>query len=480
MTQTMRFTSRTAALTYQTCKRKRFYSNHYAQTGIVSENLDLNLEVGSSVHRGLQNLFEHCRLEHPDGSFEEQCINQSVDIALNLFREDLTNHSLSLKSGEEMFLPFIIAEHESLIEGLIRCFAIKRLPDLLNEYEIIEVELDENFVEFSPEVIWQSKADAAFLTKDYSKGVIVCSIKTTSEYADVTLRNIITDMQGNSEWAAIQARLDREFAIFKKRMENPFGIGTANLESVIDNPSLLKWTKYFTWCIQNNTKPRVYAVQYEHLVTSEYRDYEKSGLRKRQSFLLHPYKLELVQGMNIYTGQKSFSPAQYKWKVKAGKQPKGWGKIDIWEDIGIKNWIDMLATGQVQPEEGNPLDFLIRTSDLVIRATPDDNSKIEEWLISTRFQEETIIAHLEILEQYANDARKTGNWELYNKTLMQFFPKETDSCWNYYGRNCSYVSICHENRDLQEMIDANIYVVRNPHHEGEKGSFIERGLIKDE
>jgi hypothetical protein len=463
----LRFTSRTAALTYQTCKRKRFYSNHYAQTGIVSESLDLNLETGSSIHRGLQNLFEHCRIEHPMGDFGEQCINQSVDIALNLFRNDLTNHSLSLKSGEEMFLPFIIAEHESLIEGLIRCFAIKRLPDLLNEYEIIEAELDENFIEFSPEVIWQSKADAAFLTKDYSKGVIVCSIKTTSEYADVTLRNIITDMQGNSEWAAIQARLDRDYKAYINAGYIPDGVDT-------------RWHKYFAWCFKNNQKPRVYAVQYEHLVTSEYRDYEKSGLRKRQSFLLHPYKLELVQGMNIYTGQKSFSPAQYKWKVGSGRQPKGWGKIDIWEDIGIKNWIDMLATGQVRPEEGNPLDFLIRTSDLVIRATPDDNSKIEEWLISTRFQEETIIAHLEILEQYASNARKTGNWELYNKTLMQFFPKETDSCWNYYGRNCGFVQVCHEGRNLQELIDANIYVSRHPHHEGEKLHFIERGLIKND
>src|SRR6266852_1397499 len=404
MNKILRFTSRTAALTYQTCRRKRFLANHYASTGLSPESIDLNLETGSSVHRGLQHLFEHCRKEHPDGNFEEKCINDSIEVAIDLFRKDLTEHSIALRGEESMFLSFIIAEHECLIEGLIRCFAIRRLPELLEEYEIIEVELDELYTEFSPIVYWQSRADAAFLTKDYSKGVIVCSIKTASEYADVTLRNIITDMQGNSEWAAIDARLKRDFKQFVSNEED----GTGHLEAID-----IRWHKYFNWCYANNQIPKVYAVQYEHLITGLWRDTDKSGLRKRQSFLVHPYKLEVMGGINAFTGTKSFSPSAYKWKVNPGKQPKGWNKVDIWDDIGIKNWIEMLATGQVQAEYGNPLDELIKTSDLVIRATEADNSRIEEWLISTRFQEETIISNLEILEQYAEAARKTNDWRLY-------------------------------------------------------------------
>jgi hypothetical protein len=462
----LRFTSRTAALTYQTCRRKRFLSNHWGFTGLTPEAIDLNLETGNAVHRGLQHLFEHCRLEHPDGSFEEKCINEAVKVAVELFRTDASKHSIALRTGEDMFLSFVIAEHECLIEGLIRCFAIKRLPSLLAEYEIVEVEMDENFIEFSPIVIWQSKADAAFLTKDYSKGIVVCSIKTANEYADVTLRNIITDMQGNSEWAAIQARLDREFAEFNK----------AAMENALDKLENKRWHKYFNWCNANNQKPKVYAVQYEHLITGEYRDYEKMGLRKRQTFLLHPYKLELMGGINAFTGAKSFPPTAYKWKWGQGRQPKGWNKIDIWEDVGIKNWVDMLASGQVQREEGDPLDLLIRTSDLIIRT--DD--KLEEWLISTRYQEESIVIDLEILEAHADWAKKNDNWGPYNIALMKLFPKDTQQCWDYYGRDCQFTKLCHEGCNLNELMDAGFYIPRVPHHDGEKLHFIERKLIKDE
>ena len=467
-----RFTSRSAALAYQTCKRKRFYAYHWGNHGLSSEAIDLYLETGTSIHRGLQNLLEHCRLEHPDGSFEEQCINQSVELAINLFREDISKASISLKDTEYAQASWIIAEHECLIEGLIRAFAIKRLPSLLNEYEILSVEKDEIFYEFSNEVFWQSKADAEFLTKDYSLGVVVCSIKTASEYADNTIRNLLTDMQGNSEWASVQARLLREFNEFQSIMES--GNTEWIAEQVKNNP----YTNYFIWCNENNQLPKVYAVQYEHLVTGEWRDDDKTGLRKRRSFLVHPYKLSMMGTFNIFGNTKVTSPStDYKWKVNAGKQPKGWEKINIWEDIGVLNWINMLAQGQVQPEEGDPLDNIIRTSELIFRDR-NDGAQLKEWYESTKYQEEDIAYKLNELEEVAEICKRKNDWSDYELRLNQFFPKETQTCWNYYGRHCEYARICHEMYNINDLINANILVNRNPHHEPEKLYHIERGFIK--
>ena len=464
--QIKRFTSRTAALTAQTCLRKRYLSNHYGGHGLSPEAIDMNLETGTAVHRGIQHLFEHCRLEHPDGMFEEQCINQAIDFAIKLFRDDISKHSIALKEGETNFITFVIAEHECLIEGLIRCFALKRLPSLLEEYEIIEVENDIVYHEFSESILWQNKADAEFLTKDYSKGVIICSLKTASEYAENTIRNLLTDMQGNSEWMAVQAKLDRDFANY-----------TSGKIGLTDR----RWDNYFEWCITNEQKPKVYAVQYEHLITGSWKDYDKSGLRKRQNFLVHPYKYEEQTTLNVFSQvvtQFTATPDHYKWKANPGRQPKGWSKINIWEDMGIKNWVEMLASGLVQTENGNPLDELIITSDLIFRDR-NDGAQLYEWLESTRYQEEEIFRKLDILEQFAADARKRNDWRLFEKTLMHLFPKETQRCWDYFGHDCQFTKVCHEGFNLGDLIAGNVYVNRTPHHVPEKLYHIERGFIKE-
>ena len=483
MEQIKRYTSRTAALTAQTCLRKRYLSNHYAGHGLSPEAIDMNLETGTAVHRGIQHLFEHCRIHHSDGMFEEQCINEAIEFALKLFRDDISKHSIALREGENNFISFVIAEHECLIEGLIRCFALKRLPSLLEEYEVIEVENDIIYPEFSESIIWQSKADAEFLTRDYSKGVVICSLKTASEYAENTIRNLLTDMQGNSEWMAVQAKLDRDFAWYKEKMKHPFSIGNAKLGSAFDeeHEHVLRWCKYFNWCLANNEEPKVYAVQYEHLITGSWKDYDKSGLRKRQNFLVHPYKYEEQTKFNIFsqvTTQLIATPDHYKWKAGPGKQPKGWSKINIWEDMGVKNWVEMLASGLVQTENGNPLDELIITSDLIFRDR-NDGAQLKEWLISTRYQEEEIFKNLEIMEQHAEFARKTGKWEQYEITLMKLFRKETLRCWDYFGKDCEFAKVCHEGFNLGDLIASNIYVNRTPHHEPEKLYHIERGFINE-
>ena len=481
-----RFTSRSAALAYQTCKRKRYYAYHWGQHGLSSEAIDLFLETGTSIHRGLQNLLEHCRLEHPDGSFEEQCINQSVELAINLFREDISKASISLKETEFAQAGWIIAEHECLIEGLIRAFAIKRLPTLLRDYEILKVEFDEIFYEFSNIVFWQNKADGEFLAfsdnTDYSNiwehnriplGIIVLSIKTASEYADNTIRNLLTDMQGNSEWAAAQARLDREFESYKEM------INGLSYEEILElRKEHSSYTKYYQWCLENDQKPKVYAVQYEHLVTGEWRDDDKTGLRKRRSFLVHPYKLSVMGTFSVFGNTSVTSPStDYKWKVNPGRQPKGWERINIWEDVGILNWINMLASGQVQPEEGDPLENIIRTSELIFRDR-NDGAQLKEWYESTKYQEELIAKNLDILETHAEWAKKNNNWKLFETALNQLFPKETQTCWNYYGRHCEYARICHEMYNINDLVTANILVPRSPHHEPEKLYHIERGFLK--
>lgn len=459
------FTSRTAALTYQTCPRKRFLAFHYGGPGLSTEAWDINLLTGSCVHRGLQHLLEHCRVEHPFGDFEEKCIDQAVEFAIDLWRDSITNHSLSLYSTENDNRAWVIAEHECLIEGLIRVFALRRLRSLLEQYEILEVEREEIYEDFSPIVTFLSKADSVF--RDRMDGsVIILSIKTASEFAAVTMRNILHDMQGCSEWASVQNRID---VIWNNK-----SIGSHLLKDTSNN-----------WILACKEKPKVSGVQYEHLITGKRRqDPAKSGIYKRYNFLVHPMALIPQTGFQLGSMQFITKASDYKWRWGSGKQPKGWEKVDIWTDIGIKAWIEILASGRIQPENGDPFYVQIddetgeirsgclHTSELIIR-TPEE---IEEWRVSTKFQEEKIISDLGKLEESAISCRKIEDWKEFQRTLQRLFPKITQNCHDYYGKDCQFVPVCHYGLDLNES--THLFGPRESHHEAEKLYQIEKGWIK--
>lgn len=178
---------------------------------------------------------------------------------------------------------------------------------------------------------------------------------------------------------------------------------------------------------------------------------------------------------------------EYKWKVDPGRQPKGWQKINIWEDVGIKEWVRMLATGQVQPELGDPfliqydedglniISGILHTPPLVTRS----EFELAEWKISTKFFAERIFEYKAILDRALHSVVE-GNLSIkeYEELLWQYFPKNTLSCHDFYGRDCQFVVHCHEMMGLQELEQSGYFARRIPHHEEEKKEFIEKGYIE--
>lgn len=482
------FTSRSAVLSYKTCPYKRFLTYHIKDSGVISEKQSLDLLIGSVVHRGLQHLFEHCRKEHPDGNFEEACVDEAVEAAKELWQDKLSKQSLWLHSGEEDRLDWIIAEQECLWEGLIRAFAIYKLPGILEEYDILEVEHEEVSESFSPLVTFLGKADGLFLRKS-DKKLVILSIKTTSEYADVTERDILHDMQGVSEWFLIQERIntinDLMFSIKKLRgtelqyslekeeeiREHLYSLGSDNLLQFISD-------------YQNANEgkaPQIFAVQYEYLIKGKRKQWpNKSGNYMQYSFLCHPLKLDsVVQIAFGRGGAVTIDPAKYHWNWGSGAFPKGWDKEDIWNDIGIKSWIEMLATGLIQPELGHPFENILKTPDLVVRS----EGEIEEWLVSTRFQEEWICNSLDTIRDFKQDVEYDANQDSFTNlrnAIWKYFPKNTQSCHDYYGKDCQFVRHCHELESVEDMEAAGELIPRIPHHELEKQEFIEKGLIENE
>lgn len=494
------YISRSAVLTFKVCDYKGFLTYLFEGYGLDSEKISLDLLNGTVFHRGRQHLLEHCRVHHPDGKFDEQCIDEAVNVAYEVWTKELEKKEPWLHSGEQDRLAEIIAEQECLWEGLIRAWAIRRLPQILAEYDILEVEQEEVFENFSPIVTWLGKADAVYRRKS-DGAIIIDSAKTASMFPEVAERNILHDMQGISEWVAANDRFERWWNDCRKWFRWDFDSNSPKFMEPLPEWMREKLDRdettaidYFHWMWNLPEPPQVYAVQYDFAIKGQRRrdnPKDKTSPYSQQSFLCHPYKKDaLVTFTNLGTlGQ---SADEYKWKVNPGKQPKGWEKINIWEDIGIKAWVEMLATGQVQPELGDPfliqydddgniISGILHTPPLVIRT----EFELAEWKISTRFFAERIFEYKEKIDQivrmHAYGVTDQSEFiKEYEQTLWQLFPKNTLSCHDFYGRDCEFVVHCHEMMSLQELEQSGYFTRRVPHHDEEKNYFIEKGFIQDE
>jgi PD-(D/E)XK nuclease superfamily len=459
--------SRSAILTYQTCNRKFYYQYAYNNHGVIGNKLDLDLLVGECIHRGLQHLLEHCRINHPNGDFDITCIDEAVNQALDLHSEKLSRDEIGLHYGEDV--GYVLIEHRNLIEGLIRTYALKRLPNFLDEYEVLEVEKEDS-LSLGNDILFLGKADGLLRRKSDNK-LVVLSYKTCSEYSDSLLRDIQHDMQGVSEIVIIKERLNY---LFKNLSEfwrngdeygfNRFVAASNTSKEVVD---------YLWWAFNSNLeKIEVNLVQYEHLVKGKRReDPIKSGIYKRQSVLLHPYKHDI--GFNIKSG--ILDETEYKWKME-GRPPKDWIKSDIWLEMPIQTWIDILNSGKIQPEYGNPLDDLVRVSDLVYRS----NDEQIEWLDSVRYMTGDIVYRFELLNNMTDAKPNLIGNVIYNNSLAVAFPKNTQQCHNYYGKDCMFVDYCHNGLDMSYSLENGLVQIRKPHHDTEKELFKERGFLKDD
>lgn len=455
--------SRSALLSYQTCNRKFYYQYQYKGHGVVDNKLNIDLLIGEACHRGLQHLLEHCRIDHKNGDFTDTCIDEAVKYANDLYITRISTNDIDIHKSED--LGYVILETGALIEGLIRSFALYRLPSLLNEYDILEVE-KEDIYNINESSIFLGKADGLFKRKSDNK-LVVLSIKTDSYLTENTIRDNTHDMQGISEIVIIKDRLNFLYDLLKTRNHLELGYDDNKLNYDKDWIINEDVYNYMQDCYSKNLKNiEINLVQYEHLIKGGRRqDPAKSGIYKRQSPLLHPYKLN--SGIDFKS--KIFNPDEFMITFGQGRPPKNWEKIDIWKIMPVKQWIDMLNTSQVQPEIGNILKDIIYTSDLIFRS----NEEQEEWVESFGQVINNIDRDLTIYNLHKDSAASRNS---FNKR----FPKNTQSCHNFYGKDCIFVDVCHNGLRIDEAFEFGTYQIRHPHHDLEREYFKEKGWLKDE
>lgn len=367
--------------TYQRCPRRGYWNYLYKGRGVALQQRPLPLAFGGATHLGLQRL-----LETGD-------VGVAVTAALSEFEEQCRTRGLELNAREDQYSVF--KEHAALLEALLRSWAIVRLPSFLAEYEVVDLEREEEY-EIAPGIVLMARADGV-LRQRGTGDLFVLSFKTTKQYGLWRDQEARTDIQGISELVAVESR----------------------------------------------TGERVQGIQMEYLVKGARQEWPRgSGIYQVNNPLIRPW----------------FGPMGYAhswdWDDADGHHTLGskYRKVPIWEKMPIAEWIDKLASSEIQPEAGECL------SKYVVSPLPylRNRDEIESWKTQVVPQARQILVNKEIVEQ--DDTLQ------FHEKLDLFFPQYRHSC-NYPTR-CPYTDVCFGPCG-PEPEESGKYVWREPHHERE-------------
>ena len=407
----MILTDRSRIIKYQSCPRARFLNYHSRNTGITKSSVNIYTTTGSYTHRGVEYILKGEGLE------------QSVSRAILEYDEDNHNKQLDLDVSEDQ--DFVYREQRALIEALVRIYYKIQYPLILAEYEIVSVEEELLYPLVEPTynttiegtnldnngILLMSKPDAVLRSKE-TDSLVVYSLKTASQWNETTQKSAKYDVQGISELVATEYKYQEE----------------------------------------------VEAIKMDYLIKGSRQLLGEKGNKKKlqNTFLVHPYMLD-----SGITTQFSLSSTR----------AKGWNRINIWEQLTIKDWVDYLVSEhQNQLIGGMDED----SQKVIVSPYPYQRSltDIQNWIEQTQFQEQTINMHLDILRHRNSSlvgSRETQDVE-YKSSLNRFFSQNRKECYTF-GSWCPYTDICWEGL----RTDSVEYTSRVPHHSTELIN-IEKGV----
>jgi len=221
VTNSVIYTDRSRYLESQRCLRARWLGYELGRDeskgiagGITKAALSIPLSTGTYVHVGVTDLLLDAMIR----PVTTDVIDSAALCAVNLYRTEATARGLDIDTPSDV--QETIAEQSALIEALIRAWALNRLPALLSEYEVLEVEAEKvlpltgsleshnSYVESRSAIQFQSRADALLRTRT-DGSLVVYSLKTAATWDDRKAREVLHDVQGLSEPAGVEYELGR-------------------------------------------------------------------------------------------------------------------------------------------------------------------------------------------------------------------------------------------------------------------------------
>ena len=397
------YTTRSAIECADECERRRYFNYFAYGGGIVPIGEYIPFATGTAIHRGTETLFNASGL------------GNAITNGLDSFTTQLGEKGLLRE--DETQADYTRQEQASLIEALLRVWALKEYTLLVRRFNILKVEKEHQLpLDKNGDLILLSKPDAVLEDKD-SGDLLVYSLKSIKEWYQRQEDSYMVDLQGLTEALAV---------------------------TVCD-------------------KIKVSATKFCFLVKG--RPYESKEEKLRDgaiievpiwwtaSPLIYGYLHTKADGGHTFAhSNKTIKPENLSGFGRLGKD---FTKFKVWETKGgVKAWIQLLNTGQVQPELGDVLKAQV--------ITPVEAHRTRAQLQSTYTQiaasEKRIFENFKILKNGGN--------------IDKCFPMRRRSC--YFPSSCDYLKICpngnkdYDPRIAEDPIGSGLFGSREPHYETER------------
>jgi len=403
--------------------------------------------TGSAVHRGV----EHCLNRVRTG--QDVDVNIAVQLAVEQYIKDVEGVGFSgknLQTDRQQWFTFL--EQKALTEALIRAWYKIELPNLVARYKVLAVERDIVPIEIAPGVMFQAKIDAEFqevATGDYHN----YSLKTCSQWNERMENSYRSDLQGITELWAVEEDARRQ---------------NAAVQSVCNNLALFKDCQTFPE--KNLTAIEKYFAtkKIDKLVSGVRFCFLVKGIRKKPDYFSNDPDALMITYNPLIRGYKRITPSSveyaHSWfypnpENKSGKSPlgRGWEPFNVWEAMGVKEWMEMIPTIQVECDD--PIGQQVVTPIEYSR-----NEKEVEEAIKEITAQETRIEYA-IHRMKLQDEGRVG---IPEDLLVNIFPHNRKHCHFHFGGSCEYLELCWNPEVTENPMGSGLYKIREPHHEGER------------
>ena len=432
------FSDRSRFLEYQRCPTARYLGYGWAGVGLRRIRATIPLVTGSAVHAGLADMLSQVLAmsaagnDNP-GGWAHVDTDRSVEAALEVYAQELKGRGLDVELGEDA--QWVTDEQRALIEGLVRAYALAPhgLQALLEQYRVLEVEREdvwEGFTEAQDTRIdFQARADG-LLQERGTSDLYVLSFKTASGFGFRNDNEARHDVQGLSEAATIERRL---------RLTDP--------------------------------EARIMGIQMVYLIKGQRTQGEEGGRYVTQSSLVHPWRREGITEAEYAWRYKWAGPDVWpdSGKLKGHTLGKGWTRVDIWNDVGVKAWIEMLNSGTVQSDLGDPFESIVEMPLPYFRQDRD----VQDWIEQAQAQEARVAEAHEELEH----VRRLRPAEM-RSALNRLATQHRRSC--DWPSKCQFQEVCFADDSMfTNPLGTGLYQIRVPHHDAEAKAFQAQSEVTD-
>lgn len=446
------YTDRSRVLTSHTCPRKRFLEYELdtpeGPGGVVPTRLNMDLVVGSAFHRGIQSLLLAYHVEKPVSTTVDDAVKDALEGGADWpgFWPLVKSRGLVLSDKEDAY--YVYHEQAALVEALIRGYEAFVLPRLVDRFLVVEVEREDvgNFPGTNGNVIkFGMRADALLLEKD-SNDLYVLSLKTTKEWGKKQEDSNGHDMQGLTEAMVVEERL--------RGWAEILDLGGLSVDDGIYGEETVP--RWFRERHASGALPQVFGIKMEFALKGRRGEYPSgSGVWTYSNPLIRPWK----KSDDLGEPQYAF---MYEFQDELGgnhRLGKGWRRVNIWEDIGVKAWIELLKDRSIQgfePGRGLAQQFVLPQE---YYRNEEDMKDVEDEVVG---QEEFIREGVGVVRQ----AQEAGDERGLRKALGKYFRKQTRSC--DWPTKCEYQPVCFGPREYTlNPLASGLYQIREANHPSE-------------